>query len=550
MRLPAVSAPDLGLYLSISNLEKSSDGAILNPYYHIDVPYSASYLKFRFGPACFGQLNNFFGGRIGLTLLVWNLLWWFFLCIATIWLLDRFLPVAAFELVLAGVPLLAVFSLGGVWQAITALIHFSSTWPAGGLPYIRPFTPQVVMPLWLCYVGLQIRALSGKSLRAWGTMAVLQFVAFTAFPYATLMMAGTTAVATIWYVFAGPGRSKWLVPLGFFLACALPDMAFALHGSGGYRLSFPDQAPLIKFQPSLISLAIGKMWLLIAILVIVTMLTPKLRPELKWPLVGLGLTNLLLALGDVVVSERVFFLGNHITYFYESTVLILVLFLVSVYIPNDALSLRLERVAAVTTVLLCCAYGSLAAECNYRYYLPLNVEKTDLITWVGLGEVSADDLIITQFTNGFYDACEWVPLLSRAEVLYCRNAQLTLTPEQNRDVQRLREVLYLFFDGKDHQWLENATQFEKYGLYGELSSYRRSADRTARIVALRQEMLPFFDRVEHNDPSIQDFFRTFRRVWIIQNRQAPFVRDRLSSYFNLREEDVAGSLLIMSADPK
>jgi hypothetical protein len=551
LRLPAITAPDLGLYLSISNLEKSGEGAIWNSYYHIDVPYPVSYLKFRFGPACFGLLNNLFGNRIGIALFIWNLLWWFLLCMASMWLLNRFLPVPDYGLVLAGVALLAVFDFDGVWHAVKALISFSSTWPGGGgLPYIRPFTPQVIVPLWLCYIGLQIRALSRKKLEAWGIMAILQFVAFTAFPYATLMMAGTTAVAVVWFLFAGNGRSHYRVLLGFFLACALSDTAFALHGSGGYRLSFPGQAPLFRFQPYLIGPVIGKVWIVIAALVVVTALTPRLRPEAKWTLVGLGLTNIILALGDSVVSERIFLLSNHISYFYESTFLILFLFLISAYWPGDAQWHRLAQVASLATVLLCCIYGFWAAERNYKYYLPLNEEKTDLVNWIGRGDISADDLVVTQFTNGFYDPCEWIPLLSKAEVLYCRNAQLTLTPEQNRDVQRLREVLNLFFDGKDHQWLESATQFEKLGLYGEVSSYRQPEERAARILALRQEMLPFFDKVERQDSSIQAFFRRFHRVWIIQNRSAPFVNSRLAFYFDVSDEYSKDNLMILSAVAK
>jgi hypothetical protein len=551
LRLPAVSAPDLGLYLSLSKLEESRDGALLNPYYHIPVPYSVSYLKFRLGPALFGLLNDLFAGRIWLTLFVWNLSCWLPLCLAAIWSFDGFLPHPTAELVLAGLSLITVFSLEGIWRTITALIHFSPAWLPGGPPYIRPFTPQLSMPLILCYLGLQIRALHGKSLPVWGLMAFLQFVAFAAFPYATLMMAGTTTVAALWYVFAGPRHSAWRVALGFLFACAVPDMVFALHGSGGFGLSFPDQTSVIKFQPSLVAPAIGKLWLLTAILTLATAMTGKLRPEIKWPLVGLGLSNIVLALGDALVSERVFFLANHITYFYDSTIVILFMFLASAYIPNGAQSLRRSRMVALGTVVLCFACGFLMAEGNYRSNLPYNLEQADLARWFGRGEVSAHDLVITRFTGSQYDDCEWIPLLSEAEVLYCRNAQLTLTPDQNRDVQRLREVLYLYFDGKDHQWLENTNQFERYGFYGELSSYHRPEEQTARILALRREMLPFFDRIEHNDPSIQNFLRRFRRVWIIQNRRdQAFVDARLGSYLDLKERETAGSLVVTSAYPK
>jgi len=549
LRLPAVSAPDVGLYLSISSLQKNSEGEILNPYYHVGVPYAVSYLKFRLGPMLFGLLNHLFAGRVWLTLFVWNLLCWSLLCAAAIWLFHCLLPQPPVELVLAALALLTLFSPDGISRAATP--HLSLSWVPVALPYIRPFAPQFMMPLFLCYLGLLIRALSGASLRLWGTMAALQFVAFTAFPYATMMMAGTTAIAAIWYLFAGPRTSRWRVVLGFTVVCALLDLAFALHGSGGFRLSFPDQTSLIMFQPHLLGKTIGKVWILTGIMVVVAALTPRVRPEVKWPLVGMGLSNMLFALGDAFVSERVFYLSDHSGYFYQSTLVILMLVLVSAYLPNGAHALRLTRIASLATVVLCAVYGFLVAGQNYRVNLAYNLEQSDFTRWMERGEVSADDLIITQFGGAPYDSCEWIPLLSNAESLYCRNAQLTLTPEQNRDLQRPREVLYLYLSGKDEHWVENTTDFERYGLYGELSSFRSPEERLERIGALREELLPLFERIEHDDPSIHDFFRRFRRVWIVQNRQKRmFVDSRLESYLDLKGQELAGDLLVVASNPK
>jgi hypothetical protein len=191
------------------------------------------------------------------------------------------------------------------------------------------------------------------------------------------------------------------------------------------------------------------------------------------------------------------------------------------------------------------------AEGNYRTNLPFNLAQADLANWFSHEEVSDHDLVITQYAGTQCDACEWIPLLSRAEVLYCRNAQLALTPEQNRDVQRFREVLYLYFIGKDQQWLETTTQFEWYGLYGEVSSFRKPEERITRITTLRHEMRPLFDRISHDDPSVHNFFRRFRRVWVIGNRQNPaFVDARLGSYLDLKEQQTAGRLLITPADPR
>jgi hypothetical protein len=188
------------------------------------------------------------------------------------------------------------------------------------------------------------------------------------------------------------------------------------------------------------------------------------------------------------------------------------------------------------------------AEGNYRANLAFNLEQAEMSRWFARGEVSAEDLVITRFETTAYDNCEWIPLLSEAEVLYCRNAQLALTPEQNGDVQRLREVLYMYFDGKDHLWLENSTHFERYGLYGDLSSFRKPEELAARVVALRNELHPLFDRIENNDPSTRAFFRRFRRVWIIQSPNDTFVTPRLESYLNLKDQETTGSLVVISSE--
>src|SRR4029077_4270050 len=187
----------------------------------------------------------------------------------------------------------------------------------------------------------------------------------------------------------------------------------------------------------------------------------------KWTLLGLGLSNLLFVMGDAVASEPVFFLSDHIGYFYQPTIIVLFMFLASAHMLDRVQARRLTRAVPLATVGLCFIYGLLMAETNYKANLPHNVVQADLAGWFARGKVSANDLVFTQFADSSYDACEWIPLLSEAEVLYCRNAQLALTGEQTRRVQRLREVLYLYFNGKDRHWLETTTHFDRYGLYGD-----------------------------------------------------------------------------------
>lgn len=550
-RLPPVTSAEEGLYLSIGQLPETNDGAIVNPYYHIVVPAPVSYLKFRLGPILFGLLNRLLHQRIWWALFLWNLFCWLFLCLSAIWLFERFLPYPSIGVVATGVTLITIFRFENTWHGVTDVLHRSQVWFPADLPYIRAFSPQFVIPLVVCYVGLQIRALSRRSVSAWALMAVVQFVAFAALPYATIIMAGTTAVAVLYFAFTRFRELPWRILLGFTLMCGLFDLTFALRGSSSFGLSFPGDNHLIDFQPELITRSIGKTWILIAVLVVVAAATKKLRPPIKWTLVGLGLSNIVFTLGDAFVSERLFLMGVHIPYFYNSTLVILLMFLGSAYIPNSGRAVRMVRIGSFAIIVACFALGFAMAEGNHVSNLGFNLEQSDLSQWFARGKVSPDDLVITQLTDSAYDDCEWVPLLSSAQVLYCRNAQLTLTAQQNREVQRLREVIYLYFNGKDQHWLENTTQFEGYGLYGELSSFHRPAARQERIVALRNEMRPYFKEVEDQSSSITGFFRGFRRIWIVQKRDDPqFVNSRLGSYFDIKNREAARTLMITEATAK
>ncbi len=545
-RLPSVSAEDLGLYLSLSRIEKDADGTPIEPFYGLRAPANAAgFLKFRLGPILFGVLTNFFGGRMWAALFVWNMLWWGFLCLSAIWLFERFLPRASVELVLAGVSLLSLIEVSKARALIPGWMHLPSLsgFEQSGLAYIRPFIPQIAAPLLLCYLGLQIRALQKKRMLDWLGMAFLQFFTLAAFPYATLVMVGITAVAGMWYLLSDSSKRASGVLVAYLLVCASTDVVFLLHGQGSFRTGTPGQSSFIHLQPALLPLMIGKLWVLMAILVIATALTRKLEPEVRYPLLGLGLSTMLLLLGDAVVPQRVLFLTDHAGYFVHPTIVILVVFLVSCHTPLGKRAAAFVSLAEVAVLAICLLTGVFLAKASYQAYLPRNIEQADMGIWLASGKVGPQDLVVARD-----EACTWVPLLSPSRVLFCRVAQCLLTPEQNRSVQRLREVLYLYFIGKNGQWLEDTSQFERYGFYYETSA--TGEDLNTQVRTVRAEMRPLFEQVESRDPAIGEFFQGFRRIWVVQDAANPiFVDARLNSYMDLKEKERVGSLVITSAIP-
>lgn len=93
--MPPIFAPDLTMYLNLSQITDVDNGHVMNPYYRIPVPSDgAGYLKFHLAPGLFGSLNRLLGSRLWFALLLWNGFWWALLAVVSVWLFDRFLPVS------------------------------------------------------------------------------------------------------------------------------------------------------------------------------------------------------------------------------------------------------------------------------------------------------------------------------------------------------------------------------------------------------------------------------------------------------------------------
>lgn len=188
----------------------------------------------------------------------------------------------------------------------------------------------------------------------------------------------------------------------------------------------------------------------------------------------------------------------------------------------------------------------LLAEANYRQHLGRNLDQADVVHWAQANQVGSNDLVIAP-----HEICTWVPLVSPARVLFCPIAQCVLSPAQNQQVQRFREVLYLYFTGKDRNWLETATtHFEQYGFYYETSA--KGEDPSAAIAKSRTEMRPYFKLVEAQDPSVRELFRGYRNVWILQPSQASstFRDESLSTYLTLQRTETIGGLRVTLASAK
>ncbi len=556
---PAILAPDTGFYLFISTLTRLNSGAVVNPYYGIEVtPDATAHLKFQLAFRLFGYLDKVLGGHLWLALFVWNLIWWGLLCWIAVWLFEQFLPDNSLLLVALGIALLMWSNFGLLKPLVSAWIHLPSLhgFEEIGLAYARPFFPQVPVPLLLAYLGLQMSVLRARRLGIWAGMGLIQLIAFAIFPYTTLMMAGITLVTAVWLLVARFQSAPWRSQVAYGVSCAALDLLYLKVGGHG---ALTGQAPaqgLFRIELAALPNLIGGMWIILGCVTLATALVRSLPPEVKWPLVGMGLANLSLMLGDVFFSETALMISHHAGYFVHPTVAVLLTFIVSAVCVRSVATTRYLRLALGGVVLLLAVNVMLLAGADYRLFLPLNQQKAETTRLLKSIPVRADDLLIVHAKISD-DACEWAPLVESAKVLYCRPASGLLTVNQIHTVQRLRQALYLYFTGMDSRQLERITEDPKaveeqmrLAYFGGIVPFRKE-ERAGGLSAIRTELIPLLNDAERQDPRLHFFFRQYRRILVIDNQQNPvFDRQRLASYLVIQKEMPVGSLVVLFCGAK
>ncbi len=552
---PPILAPDVCFYILISQLTTVSHGPTLNPYYGTELPANATaHLQFRLAFQLFGYVDTLLGEHLWLALFVWNLFWWGLLCGIAIRLFEQFLPDNSISVVALGFGLLMWSNFGLIKPLLLAWIHLPSLQDFDfiGLAYARPFFPQIPIPLLLVYLYLQMSLLRAPRFRTWAGMGLLQLLAFAIFPYATLMMAGITIVAAAGLIVGRVRSVPWRSLIAYGAFCATVDLLYLLHGS--HATPPPTQSSVSQIDLSVLPHLIGGMWVMLASLTLATALIRALPAEVKWPLVGLGLTNMSLLLADAFNTSLS--ISHHAGYFVNATVAVLLTFILSALCLRLRATARYSRFALGAVTLLLAVNAMLLAASTCREFLPLNKQLAETAGLLESIPVRADDLLIVP-AKIVDDVCEWVPLVSSAKVLYCRNAAGLLPPNQDT-IQRLRQALYLYFTGIDSQQLERITEDHKaveeqmrlayYG--GGVSSFRKDV-RERGLQAIRMDLIPALDDAERHDPEMPTLLRRYSRILVVDNRQNPiFDRQRLASYLVILKEAPGKDLTVLFCSPK
>ena len=342
-------------------------------------------------------------------------------------------------------------------------------------------------------------------------------------------------------------------PLVYGVACAILDGTFLWHSSLGF---YEKQSSAIHFQPELLPHLIGGNWLLLAGLTVATALSKTLTPNVKWPLVGLGVTNAVLMLGDAIVPATAILLSHHAAHFVHLTMAILITFLAAAAlaaVPDKFKTVR-SVVGLVLAIIL--LNGVLLASATYRAFLPVNREVIELSRLQREWSAKDGDLVIARSKN-VDDPCGWTVLLTKAPVLFCTDAEVMLTPQQNREIHRFRQAVYLYLTGKDSRLLQRALSapdpsslMYQLGYWAEATSLSTD-ERKEGIHAIQADLIPLLERVENHDVAVNVFFHQFRRVIVIDNQRVhTFAAERLAVFLTLEEQQKSDDVVLLFYAPR
>ncbi|MGH9504286.1 MAG: hypothetical protein ACRD20_15665 [Terriglobales bacterium] len=550
--VPYSFAADPSLYLNLGQLGSPGHQSTLNPYYGTPMPSGVfGYLTFDLAFRVFGWVENLVNHNLWDAVLIWNWLWWTAIFVGAFWFLRLALPHDRSPVLWLGMSLVFFFNFGILKSLMGAWLHLPSLagFEALSLPYIRSFFPPIPVALLLFYLAVQIRALRFSNWYDWAVMGVLQAVTLATFPYATLMMAGSTLVVALpcFRSILPYGRLKAVIPYG--LGCAAIDIMLLLHSvKPGMRDS---QFSFFRFRPlHVFDLAGGSVILLFLLTIITIVLPPSGSREAKWSLAGLGFSNVLLMLGDAVLAPSLL-MSTHGSYFLHCTVSLQVTYVIAALFARFERMYAWLRPACLAAIFLVTVNGAMLSLGNYRAFLPQNREISEFARAVNSLQVDDRDLFLAR-ADTVDDLCSWVPLLNRGTVLFCRSAQYELSDSERRSAHRLRQAFYLYFTGKDSRWVEGVvrnpealTAQDRLAFAGEINPSDKDTLDTGRR-EITSELIPQLHRVEQSQDQAQKFFHSFPQILVIDDARHPvFVRQRLASYFSIDSEQRVGDFVVL-----
>ncbi len=552
-QLPAVVdyPADQMLYLNLSAIHYDLPSEVVNPWYGNRVPavdvahlrFPITFLLFRLTHAIFRSWT--------LAMLVWAGTLAGLTFAAAAFCLRSIFPDNDFRLTITAAFGLLVLQSPLVYLADLVRLPSVSGIYDLRLPYMRFAFPQVIVPVVFAYLGLQTRALKSGSKGAWVGMALLQFAACCAFPYVLPIVAVATAITIlIIECYSRQKALRWPTPLLFAAACGVLDIGYLLlaglatsHGNIQFGLHFRPEMIIPSMRPYVLLLLIG------AGLALASPATLAAKATVA----GLALSNALFAFSDVLFPVTSL-MDSHVNYIVALTSW---LPLIVVLWPGiEKVNGRPFRIALGGVLISIALWQGFS---SYRSSLPVNTLQAEAVKELGKLALTPKDLVVApaQFSD---DISCWVPLLSRAKVLFTRDAENILSSDSIRGEQAFRQALYLELGGINRDSLISFTEpgspdseISRIELFGEIGyqSSPLAADHVKLRTLVRQRLEPSMARLDSDPASAQYLFHGYDRIVVVDSISQPvFKASALAPWLEIKQEYAANGVRIWICQPK
>jgi len=550
--LPPLLSPDQNLYLKLGTLDSTMPGMVTNPWYGIAVQGSELlYVKFGLAFQIFHLLFALTNNSYVWATMLFNFGVMFAIGLACFRLFEKAFPSLP-PICYAAATLACVFvevtSIPG-WVASAAQFVTGRGSLGLSFPYGRLFFPQSAVPLLLVFLSLEIVVLRARSLYAWILLWVVQLLALMIFPHVLLVMVGSLTVGQVLLGaggrFAAERAPNYWKDLGLFcLASVVVDLIF-LWTTGTFATGLVrTDGGMVRIAFSEAGHYFGLAVVLLAVLsAAVLVLARRTRSSGGVVLAALGLAVLLLHWADLIFTPRLQI--SHHTDYFVNTALTLLLGWLGFYIYSASRTRfgghRMLRVVPAGLAIGLGLLGGLTAQTVFARNFLENAELAGLVKLVAALNLTGEDLVIAP-AKTVDDPSAWVPVVSRAQVLYARNAEFVLD-HAALPVQDERLARQLYFAGMTPSELARVldpnggtlTEQARIIPVGERFFYD-TADWERVLGNARERLMPLTKTLEGNPAEMSAFLKQYARVVVIDTRNDPdFAAERLVQHLKVDE---------------
>jgi hypothetical protein len=124
-----------------------------------------------------------------------------------------------------------------------------------------------------------------------------------------------------------------------------------------------------------------------------------------------------------------------------------------------------------------------------------------------------------------------------------------LTPQQDLEIHRFRQAIYLYLAGQDSDSLRRSLAGANplgtlYGLgYWAEAASLSPKEHADGVRAVEHDLIPWLDRVRQQDAAVGNFFRQFPEIVVVDTAENPtFSAERLDTFLKLELEQHSGDV--------